>query len=112
MYKTIDLKSKTEANLNQRDSLIKVLAIIGLAGLSAIAIWQFYLFVTFKDTIGSIDLQGGHLHLWVAIGTAVMVCVGGFFLFSKVLRYDTRNEMHITSAGHRIDKAGFRKDVL
>jgi hypothetical protein len=79
--------------------------------LAAVAAWQFYVFATFKDASGAVDVQGGALHLWVAIGIAVVVCVGGFFLFSKVLRYDKRNEMHITSAGP-INMTGFRKDVL
>ena len=98
--------------MDQRDYLKKVLVVIGLTALAAIAVWQFYLFATFKDVNGAIDIQGGTLHLWVAIGIAVLVCVGGFFLFSKVLRYDKRNEMHITSAGQLIGPAGFRKDVL
>ena len=96
----------------QRDYLLKVLAAIGLTALAAIAAWQFYLFAIFKDAKGATDIQGGTLHLWLAIGIAVLVCVGGFFLFSKVLRYDRRNEMHITSTGQRIGGAGFRKDVL
>jgi len=37
--------------------------------------------------------------LWLAIGIALIVCVGGFFLFSRLLRYDQQNEMHITSPG-------------
>jgi hypothetical protein len=81
--------------------------------MAAIAAWQFYLFATFKETSGAIDLQGGTLHLWFAIGIAVLVCVGGFFLlFSRVLRYDNRDEMHITSPGQQIGPVGFRKDVL
>lgn len=78
--------------------MIKVLSIVGLMILAAIAAWQFYLFASFKDATGVVDLQGGSVHLWLAIGVAVLVCVGGFFFFSKVLRYDTGNEMHITSA--------------
>jgi hypothetical protein len=109
---TIDSKSKTEASLYQRDYLRKVLVVIGLAALAAIAAWQFYLFATFRDANGGIDTQGGALHLWLAIGVAVLVCVGGFFLLSKGLRYDQRNEMHITSAGQQIGAVGFRKDVL
>jgi hypothetical protein len=91
---------------------MKVLAVVGLAALAAISAWQFYLFATFKDASGAVDVEGGTLHLWLAIGIAVLVCVGGFFLFSKLLRYDKRNEMHITSAGQQIGAAGFRKDLL
>lgn len=78
---------------------------------AAVGAWQFYLFATFRDANGAVDVQGGALHLWFAIGIAVLVCVGGFFLFSKLLRYDRRNEMHITTAGP-IDSARFRKDRL
>jgi amino acid permease len=91
---------------------MKVLAIIGLAALAAIAAWQFYLFATFKDASGAVDVQGGTLHLWLAIGIAVLVCVGGIFLFSKFLSYDKQDEMHITSAGQQIGAAGFRKNLL
>ena len=108
---TIDIKNKTGANLYQGNSMTKVLSVIGLMALAAVAAWQFYAFATFKDASGAVDVQGGTLHLWLAIGIAVLVCVGGFFLFSKLRRYDKRNEMHITTAGP-IDATGFRKNVL
>jgi hypothetical protein len=76
-----------------------LVAVIALAALAAIAAWQFYLFAVFKDAKGVVDVQGGTIHLWLAIGIALVVCVGGFFLFSRFLRYDKRNEMHITSQG-------------
>ena len=98
--------------MDQSKQRMKVLAVIGLAVLAALAAWQFYLFATFKDASGAVDVQGGTVHLWLAIGIAVLVCVGGFLLFSKFLRYEKRNEMHITSAGQQIAAAGFRKDLL
>jgi uncharacterized membrane protein len=98
--------------LDQRKQRVKVLAVVGLMALAALAAWQFYLFATFKDASGAVDVQGGTLHLWLAIGIAVLVCMGGFFLLSKFLRYDNRNEMHITSAGQQVGPAGFRKDLL
>ena len=98
--------------MDQRKQRIKVLAVIGLALLAAVAAWQFYLFATFKDASGAVDVQGGTLHLWLAIGIAAIVCVSGIFIFSKLLRYDKRNEMHITSAGQQIGAAGFKKDLL
>lgn len=76
-----------------------LVAVIALAAFAAIAAWQFYLFAVFKDAKGVVDVQGGTIHLWLAIGIALVVCVGGFFLFSRLLRYDNRNEMHITSQG-------------
>ena len=92
--------------------MIKLLSAAGLMALAAIAAWQFYLFASFKDTKGVVDLQGGSLHLWLAIGVAVLVCVGAFFFFSKSLRYDRGTEMHITSAGQQSGRKGFRKDLL
>ena len=92
--------------------MTKVLSLIGLAALAAVAAWQFYVFATFKDTAGAVDVQGGSLHLWLAIGLAVLVCLGGFFLFSKFLRYDTQDEMHITSTAQSSGPTGFRKDSL
>jgi hypothetical protein len=84
---------------------------MGLIALAAVAAWQFYVFATFKDATGAVDVQGGTLHLWLAIGIALLVCVDGFFLFSKLLRYDKRNEVHITTAGP-IGGAKLRKDRL
>jgi hypothetical protein len=76
------------------------MAVIGLAALAAIAAWQFYMFAVFKDVNGAVDLQGGKLHLWLAIGITLIVCIAGIFLFSKFIRYDRRNDLHITSQGH------------
>lgn len=98
--------------MDQKTSLTKILATIGLAVLATIAAWQFYLFATFKDVSGAHDLQGGTLHLWVAIGIAVIVCVGGIFLFSRFLRYDNRDEMHITSQGHAAGVRATTRNVL
>ena len=92
--------------------MIKVLSTVGLMTLAAIAAWQFYLFASFRDAQGVVDLHGGTIHLWFAIGIAVLVCVGGFFLFSKSLRYDKRSEMHITSASQQRGPTGFKKDLL
>jgi hypothetical protein len=98
--------------LYQGNNMTKVLSVIGLLALAAISAWQFYVFATFKDANGAVDVQGGTLHLWFAIGIAILVCVGGFFLFSKFLRYDNRNELHITSAGRPLGPTGFKKDLL
>ena len=91
---------------------MKFLTIIGLTALAALAAWQFYLFATFKDANGAVDVQGGTLHLWLAIGITVLVCLAGFFFFSGVLRYDRRNEMYITSADQQRGPAGSRKNLL
>ncbi len=81
-----------------RKSLTRVLASIGgVLLIAAFALWQFYEFATFKDTRGIIDVQGGSLHLWLAIGAALLACAGGFLVFSVFLRYDKDDEFHITS---------------
>lgn len=81
-----------------RKSLTNVLsAIIGVIVIAAVAIWQFYLFVTFKTLHGVVDVQGGAIHLWLAIGAATLACLAGFFVFSVFLRYDKGNELHITA---------------
>lgn len=95
-----------------KKGLMKFLTIIGLTALAAFAAWQFYLFGTFKDANGAVDVQGGTLHLWPAMGITVLACIGGFFFFSQVLRYDRQNEVHITSADSQRGPAGFRKNLL
>jgi len=84
-----------------RNNLTKrLIAVIGLALLAAVAAWQFYVFVVFKDVKGVADVQGGRVHLWIAIAFAVVTCVGAVFFISKLLLNDRRDEMHITSQGH------------
>ena len=62
---------------------------------AVVAVWQFYVFVGFRDARGSLDVQGGGLHLWLAIGAAgvacACVCAG---IFRRVNRTE---EFHITS---------------
>ena len=98
--------------MDQKKSLIRILATTGLAALAAIAAWQFYLFAAFKDASGTHDLQGGTLHLWMAIGIALMVSGGGFFFLSRLVRYDNRDEMHITSQGHPAGVRSTTRNVL
>ena len=84
-----------------RNVLLKRLAArVGLALAAAVAAWQFYLFVVIKDVNGVADAQGGRTHLWIAIGIAVITCIAGIFFISQFLRYDRRDEMHITTQGH------------
>lgn len=81
-----------------KKSLTNVLAaVVAVSAVAAVAVWQFYLFATFKESPGLFDVQGGTLHLWLAIGAALVACVAGFFVFSIFLRYDEDDEMHITS---------------
>lgn len=81
-----------------RRSLTNVLtAVIGIIAIAAIAVWQFYLFVTFNNSQGIAGMQGGTHHLWWAIGIGLIACVASFLVFSFFVRYDKNNEMHITS---------------
>ena len=72
-------------------------AIIVVTSIAVIAVWQFYMFVTFKNTNGIVDVQGGMQHLWWAIGFGLLACTGAVLFFSVFLRYDSSDEMHITS---------------
>jgi hypothetical protein len=102
-----------ERNVDQKKSATKTLiAVLGLAALGAVAAWQFYLFAVFKNADGVVDIQGGTVHLWLAIGTALIVCIAGFFLFSRIVRYDQRDEIHITSPGQAAREEKIRRDVL
>jgi protein-S-isoprenylcysteine O-methyltransferase Ste14 len=68
-------------------------SILGVIVVAAIAIWQFYLFVTFKSP------QGGSSHLWWAMSMAVLACGAAFLIFSVFMRHDTDDDLHITSTG-------------
>jgi uncharacterized membrane protein YbhN (UPF0104 family) len=83
---------------NIRKSLKNVLGSVGgVIVMAAISIWQFYLFVTFKNSQGILDEQGGTHHLWWAIALALFACVAAFFVFTVFLRHDRDDELHITS---------------
>ena len=77
---------------NQQKTMTEI---VGLAILAAITAWQFYLFVTLKG----VDVQGGTIHLWIAIAIGSITNVAGFFFISSFRRYDRENEMHIASQG-------------
>ena len=64
--------------------------------LLSIAVWQFYLFVTFKTPTGVLDLQGGRGHLWVAISLTLLAGIVGFLICLVFIRYDREKELHIT----------------
>jgi hypothetical protein len=63
--------------------------------LAAVAVWQFYLFVVFRDVQGALDAQGGGLNLWYAIGAAVLTCV--CVCLGIFRRINHTEELHITS---------------
>lgn len=68
-------------------------SILGVIALAAIAVWQFYLFVTFENA------QGGTGHLVWAIAMTVLAFGVAFLVFSVFLRHDTDDDLHITSTG-------------
>jgi hypothetical protein len=105
------LTEKAEKNVEKKSGTKTLIAIIGLAVLGAVAAWQFYLFAVFKNADGVVDVQGGTVHLWLAIGCALIVCIAGFVLLSQFLRYDQRNEIHITSPGQTSGDGRIRRDV-
>ncbi len=71
-----------------------LLWVVGLAA-AAIAAWQFYLFVVYRDSRGALDAQGGGANLWLAIGAAVVACV--CICYGIFGRINQTEEFHITS---------------
>jgi len=72
-------------------------SIVGVIVVAAIAVWQFYLFVTFTGTAGVGNAQGGTSHLWWAVAMTVFACGAAFLVFSVFVRHDTDDDLHITS---------------
>lgn len=85
----------------RKNKKIILTAFTAVAALAVVALWQFYLFVTFKNAAGVVEIQGGTKHLWWAIGFGLIAFVGAFLFASFFLRYDRNNEMHITSPPSR-----------
>jgi hypothetical protein len=78
---------------NMKNQRTILLWIIGLL-MAATATWQFYLFAGFRDSKGLLEAQGGTLHLWLAIGAAVITCLCAFIgIFGRI---NQAEEIHIT----------------
>jgi Kef-type K+ transport system membrane component KefB len=73
-------------------------SVVGVIVLAAIAIWQFYLFVTFQAAGGNSLGQNGTHHLWWALALTVLAFGAAFLVFSVFLRHDSDDDLHITSA--------------
>ena len=73
-------------------------SIIGVVIVAAIAVWQFYLFVTFENSPGNEAGAAGTHHLWWAIAMAGLACGAGFLVFSVFVQHDDDDDLHITSA--------------
>jgi hypothetical protein len=106
------VENHAEELVHEKNNIRTSIGIFGLAILAAIAAWQFYLFAAFKGTDGVVDVQGGKIHLWLAIGITFLVCIAGFFLFSRWLRYDKQNDIHITVQGHPLGVGKTSKNRL
>jgi hypothetical protein len=76
---------------NSRDILLWIVGLV----MATIATWQFYLFAAFRDSQGVLETQGGALHLWLAIGAALITCLCAFAgIFRNIKKTE---ELHITS---------------
>jgi hypothetical protein len=73
-------------------------AIASVVVLTAIAVWQFYLFATFTGTAGALNAQDGTSHLWWAVVMTVFACGAAFLVFLVFVRHDTDDDLHITLA--------------
>ena len=82
------------ARKNKRNVVASIIAVVVV---TAIAIWQFYQFATFRDVNGIVVMQGGSIHLWLAIAMSLLACISGFLVFSTFLRHDVDDELHITA---------------
>jgi uncharacterized membrane protein YidH (DUF202 family) len=71
-----------------------LLWIVGLLT-AGVAIWQFYLFVVFRDSAGVLDKQGGSFNLWLAVVAAVVACLCAYWGIFR--RINKSEEFHITS---------------
>lgn len=71
-----------------------VLWVVGLAA-AAVAVWQFYLFAAFRDSLGALDAQGGGFNLWLAVAAAAVACACVCYgIFGRI---NQTEEFHISS---------------
>jgi len=82
---------------SRKNSRITFVSIAMLISMTAGASWQFYQYATFKHDNGLINIQGGVIHLLLALLLAFFACGLGFFMASRLLRYDADDQLHITS---------------
>lgn len=68
-----------------------------VAAVAVLAVWQFYLFASFRNSQGAFDAGGGNVHLWLAIGAAVVACAVGFLAFSVSVVHNEADDLHINS---------------
>ena len=73
-------------------------AITALCALSAlVAVWQFYLFVQFRNATGGVDPEGGTQNLWLAVAATLVACATGAYVVFSAVTHDKEDVIHITS---------------
>jgi len=82
---------------SQKSSKIIFASVAVLISVAALACWQFYEYATFKHDNGLFNTEGGGGHLVWALLLGLIACGLGFAIASKLLRYEVKNELHITS---------------
>ena len=78
----------------KNSGMLSTLALlVGIVAL-AMALYEFWNFVSYKSPTGGYDMQGGTNHLWMAIAATIVAFVCGLFFF--VRRVNKEEEIHIT----------------
>lgn len=83
--------------MNQTSKTLRLCLTLVSALSAGIALWQFYLFVQFRNAAGRLDPQGGPLHLWLAIIAALIACAAGAYIAFSLVNHDKDDVIHITS---------------
>ena len=79
---------------SSKTTFISIAALISMASLAS---WQFYEYATFKHDNGLLNIEGGGSHMVWALLLAFLSCGLGFYVASRLLRYDAADQLHITS---------------
>ena len=83
--------------MNHPGKTLRTLITALCAASALVALWQFYLFVQFKNAAGQFEPQGGTHILWLAIGAALVACAAAAYLFFSAVNHEKEDVMHITS---------------
>ena len=75
-------------------SMKDILAVVVGIAAGVFAIYEYYLFASFRNAQGVADMQGGTNHLWLAIGATVLALVCGLIYFLG--HVNKEEEIHIT----------------
>jgi hypothetical protein len=78
--------------MKSRYVLDVIYGVIGLIS-AAVAVWQLYLFASFRTLPGEVSTES--YHLWLAIGAALVACVCALLFFLR--HVNKEEEFHITS---------------